>query len=128
MFARRSRSTATCSASATDLVPLASSILLGLFHFGVQSRAAFRTSPERLQQLWEPNADLRDHGRAGPARLAQIVEDRQLMPLVCDPLRISQMDLGAGRLAMREGGDTADWKEFTQDPFSRYLVTLQGEP
>jgi hypothetical protein len=50
------------------------------------------------------------------------------MPLVCDPLRISQMDLDAGRLAMREGGDTADWKEFTQDPFSRYLVTLQGEP
>ena len=118
MFARLSRSTATaaCSASATDLVPLASSILLGLLHFGVQSRAAFHTSPERQQQLWEPNADLRDHGRAGPARLAQIVEDRQLMPLVCDPLRISQMGLGAGRLAMREGGDTVDWKEFPQDP------------
>ena len=94
MFARLSRSiaTAACSASAT-LVPLASSIRLGLFHFGVQSHAAFRTSPEHLQRLWEPNADLLDHGRAGPARQAQVVEDRQQMPLICDPLRISQMDL-----------------------------------
>jgi hypothetical protein len=41
MFARLGRSTATaaCSASATDLVSVASSNSAGHFHFGVQSRS-----------------------------------------------------------------------------------------